>query len=202
MTPSVVVFDLGKIFLDFDYEVAARKIAARGGVSTEKVKESITRSPAIWQFETGTISKEQFFTAVCQVTGFKGTIDEFGRLFGDIFTPIEPMIRLNATLRHQGIPTYIFSNTNEWAIAHVRRGFPFFADFDGYIFSYEHGVMKPDARLYEVVERQTGRRNAEIFYVDDLPENVAAGAARGWQAFLHESPEKTRAAMVKLGLRV
>ena len=40
-----------------------------------------------------------------------------------------------------------------------------------------------------------GRRGADLIYIDDRPENIAAGAARGWRAILHESPEKTRAAI-------
>jgi HAD superfamily hydrolase (TIGR01509 family) len=98
------------------------------------------------------------------------------------------------------LPTYIFSNTNELAIHHIRRNFPFFANFDGYILSYEHGAMKPGAKLYEVVERTSGHRGAEILYLDDRPENVEAGAARGWQAILQENPDKTRAAIAALGL--
>jgi 2-haloacid dehalogenase len=60
--------------------------------------------------------------------------------------------------------------------------------------------MKPDAKFYEVVERETKRRGAEIVYLDDRPENAAAGTARGWHAVLHETPQKTRAALRELGL--
>jgi len=60
--------------------------------------------------------------------------------------------------------------------------------------------MKPDASLYEVVERESARRGAEILYLDDRPENIAAGAARGWQVILQETPEKSRAAVQQLGL--
>jgi 2-haloacid dehalogenase len=60
--------------------------------------------------------------------------------------------------------------------------------------------MKPSAKLYEIVERMSGRKGGEIVYIDDRPENVEAGAARGWQGILHESPEATRAALEKLGL--
>jgi FMN phosphatase YigB (HAD superfamily) len=45
-----------------------------------------------------------------------------------------------------------------------------------------------------------GRRGGEIFYLDDRPENIAAGAARGWRTILHEAPEKTRAALESFGL--
>ena len=77
----------------------------------------------------------------------------FARVFADIFSEIKPMIAMQAALRAHGVPTYIFSNTNGIAVTHIRRNFPFFANFDGYIYSYEHGAMKPDARIYEVVER-------------------------------------------------
>jgi methionine salvage enolase-phosphatase E1 len=89
---------------------------------------------------------------------------------------------------------------NNDAVGHIRRNFPFFANFDGYILSYEHGAMKPNEKLYEVVERASGRRGAEILYLDDRPENIAAGAARGWQVILQESPEKTLAEIDKRGL--
>ena len=69
------------------------------------------------------------------------------------------------------------------------------ANFDGYIFSYEVGAMKPEAKIYEALEKLAGRRGADIVYLDDRAENVAAGAARGWRTILHETPEKTRAAL-------
>ena len=110
------------------------------------------------------------------------------------------MIALHAELRQRGFKTYIFSNTNDLAIEHVRRNFPFFKNFDGYIFSYEVGAMKPQPKIYEAMEAMTGRRGADLIYLDDRAENVAAGAARGWRAILHESPEKTRQALTNLGV--
>ncbi len=58
--------------------------------------------------------------------------------------------------------------------------------------------MKPDAKIYEALEKLAGRRGGDIVYLDDRPENVAAGAARGWRAILHESPEQSRAAVEKV----
>ena len=40
----------------------------------------------------------------------------------------------------------------------------------------------------------------EILYLDDRAENAAAGAARGWQVILQETPEKTRLALERNGL--
>lgn len=197
---KTVVFDLGKVLLDFDYSIAARRIGERGKIAPAEIKHFIDHSPLLFRLERGQMTAQQFFEQVAVAAGFEGSFDEFSNYFADIFSPIQPMVDLQADLRRRGFPTYIFSNTNDLAVGHIRHNFPFFANFDGYILSYEHGVMKPDAGLYEVVERVTRRKGPEILYLDDRPENVEAGAARGWQVILQENPEKTRAAIEQLGL--
>jgi len=200
MKPKVVAFDLGKVLVDFDYSIAARKVAARGNTPLPDLAHYLSHSPSLVRYETGQVTRQQFFEEVRAATGFRGTLQEFGEFFADIFTPIQPMVEIHAALRQRKIPTYIFSNTNDLAADHIRRSFPFFSNFDGYIYSYEVGVMKPDAKIYETLEARTGRHGSDILYLDDRAENIAAGAARGWQIILHESPEKTRAVFVKCGL--
>jgi putative hydrolase of the HAD superfamily len=203
MTNSpAVVFDLGKVLVEFDYGRSARDLAARSRVTPAEIRNLIDHSTLLFRYETGLMTREDFFQTVRAEIGFDGTIDDFGQIFADIFDPIPPMIDLQATLRKRGIPTFIFSNTNDLAVGHIRKKFPFFSNFDGYILSYEHGAMKPTAKLYEVVERETGRRGGDIIYLDDRAENVAAGLARGWQAILHQTSETSVAAVRAAGLDV
>jgi FMN phosphatase YigB (HAD superfamily) len=197
---AVVVFDLGKVLVDFDYNIAIPRIAARSTLPPAEVKRFFLQSHLLVDYESGRLTRRELFEAVCKVINFRGTIEEFGEFFADIFTPIPPMIELHARLRQCGVPAYVFSNTNDLAVEHIRQNFPFFRDFDGYIFSYEVKAMKPDAKIYEALEKLIGRHGADILYIDDRPENVAAGAARGWRTILHETPEKTRATVEKLGL--
>jgi HAD superfamily hydrolase (TIGR01509 family) len=198
--PHIVVFDLGKVLLDFDYSIAAERISARGKCLASEANRFIAQSPLLFRYETGLMTREEFYKEVCAVTGYSGSLQEFGGYFSDIFTPIEAMVRIHAQLRHRGVPSYVFSNTNDLAISHIRGAFPFFGNFDGYILSYEHRAMKPNQKLYEVVERQSGKRGREIVYLDDRPENIETGATRGWHSILHETPEKSRAALRDLGL--
>ena len=198
--PKTIIFDLGKVLVDFDYTIAARQIAERSNLQVDIVTFFTEQTPLLLRYELGQVTTQQFFDATRAACGYRGTLDEFSLSFSDIFTPIEPMLKLHAALREKRFPCYIFSNTNELATRHISRRFPFFSNFDGYILSYEHGAMKPDAKLYEVVEQVTERRGQEVIYFDDRPENVAAGAERGWQAVLHESPDKTEAALNRAGL--
>ena len=196
MSP-IVVFDLGKVLVDFDYSIAARKIAALSSKPIQNLHDFLSNSPLLVQLETGLITSEQFFFEVRKATGFGGNATDFLGYFADIFTPMPEMVELHAGLRKKNIPTYIFSNTNDIAIGHIRHNFPFFGQFDGYILSYEIGAMKPRPKIYEALEAMSGRRGGDIFYIDDRLENVEAGAARGWQIVLHESPDATRIALEK-----
>lgn len=199
-SPKVVVFDLGKVLVDFDYSIAARKVAARSAKPLGDLISLLSTSPLIVQYECGRVTRREFYEQVRDAVGFQGTLEEYGDYFADIFTEMPATIALHAELRRRGVPTYIFSNTNDLAVEHIRKNFPFFQNFDGYIYSCEVGVMKPDAGIYKAMERMCGRRGGDIVYFDDRRENVAAGAARGWNAILHETPEKSRAAVEKVGL--
>jgi len=188
--------------VDYDYGIASRRLLGRTRLTDLELQHLLCTSPLLRQYESGAINTAQFYAGVCAASGYDGGLAEFGAAFADIFTEIEAMTALHAGLRAAGFPTWIFSNTNELAERHIRSRFPFFSHFDGYVLSCEEGAMKPDARIYEVVEGKTGRRGADILYLDDRPENVEAGLARGWRAVLHETPEKTRALVARLGLPI
>jgi FMN phosphatase YigB (HAD superfamily) len=144
------------------------------------------------QYECGFVTRAEFFGAIRDAVAFQGDLAEFSGYFADIFTEIPAMIALHAEIRRRGLSTYIFSNTNDLAVEHIARHFPFFKNFDGYVYSYQIRAIKPDAKIYEAMEALCGRSGSDIIYLDDRSENVAAGAARGWRALLHETPEKTR----------
>lgn len=200
MYQTVLVFDLGKVLVDFDYTIAAKKIAARSAKSPKDLHSFLGSSPVLLEYESGKLTRPQFYEVIRNAIGFLGSLEEFGSYFADIFTEMPGAIALHAELRQRGYKTFILSNTNDLAVEHVRRNFPFFKNFDGYILSYEVGGMKPEPKIYEALEALTGRRGADLVYIDDRPENIDTGLARGWRAVLHESPEKTRRALLAWGL--
>jgi len=170
---------------------AVRGLMKHCSVSESELHAGINQSPLLLQYEAGEMSTADFFTAVKSATSFRGELNDFRNIFGDIFSEIPEMIALNDRLRAGGHRTYIFSNTNELAVNFIRNRFPFFADFDGYILSYEQRCMKPDSRIYEVVEEITRNKGDRIIYIDDREENVVSGAARGWHAIQHQEVRTT-----------
>ena len=200
MAPSVVIFDLGKVLVDFDYTRAGRRIAAKSKTPPDDVRKFIDHSPLLVRYESGQMTTARFYAEVAAGIGFDGTQEEFAEFFADIFIPIPGMVQLHAEVRRKGIPTFILSNTNELAVGHIRRSFPFFANFDGYVLSYQVGAIKPLEKIYAAAEQMTGKSGQELLFIDDLKANIAVAAARGWQVILQETPEKTRAELARLGV--
>ena len=198
--PSVVVFDLGKVLVDFDYSIAVRRFAERSEAGMEQIQRLVD-SPIQNEYESGKITTDEFFEAIRDGAGFSGDRAEFVSIFADIFSPMETMIGFFDRLKSLGFPTCVFSNTNEIAIGHIRERFPFYARFGQYVLSFEEGGMKPDEAIYDVVEQRTGESGAGILYIDDRPENIETGRAKGWQTILQSNEASSvSAAESALGL--
>jgi HAD superfamily hydrolase (TIGR01509 family) len=202
MAPAAVIFDLGKVLLDFDYDIAVGRLARDSDVSPDAIRGLLGAQGLLERYESGRLSSEAFHAALRAGTGYRSGYAAFRAVFADIFSPIDPMVALHGRLRERGVPTYILSNTNEIAIAHIREAYAFFGDFDGYIYSYEQGALKPGEPLYRAAERVAGRSGADLFYVDDRAENVEAALRLGWRAVLHEDPPRTLAAARAAGLPI
>jgi putative hydrolase of the HAD superfamily len=199
LPPRAVIFDLGKVLLDFDYARAAAALALSSTLTAPEIRHHLDQSPLLLSYESGAMTTSGFIAEVSQRIGFSGSIDTFVHSFADIFTEIPAMVALHMEV-HATTPTFIFSNTNEMAVQHVTRAFPFFSRFTGHVLSYEHASMKPEPRIYEIVEKLSGASGSEIVYIDDRLENVEGGRIRGWRTVLHTDPALTRESLRGFGL--
>ncbi len=100
--------------MDFDYTIAVSRIASQSALSPAEVEQFFFHSPLLVDYESGRLTRQEFFEQARQATGFRGTMEEFGGFFADIFTEIPPMIELQAELRRRNIPTYIFPIPMTW----------------------------------------------------------------------------------------
>lgn len=190
-SPHTVVFDLGKVLLDFDYTKVVERLAQAGPAHPAEVRRTLLESSWLLELESGQLDSQSFYQRLRQTLQLNLDYQSFRDAFGDIFTPIPDMIAAQAALRARNIPTFILSNTNEIAVSHIRQRYPFFHQFNGHILSHEIGALKPAAAIYQALETQAGRRGTDLFYLDDLAENLAAAAQRGWQTALHTSPQSS-----------
>ncbi|MEO1000540.1 MAG: HAD-IA family hydrolase [Pseudomonadota bacterium] len=109
-------------------------------------------------------------------------------------------VALLEALRGRGVPVYALSNFGAETFEVARGMYPFLDLFDGRVISAHHRTIKPEARIYEILEEMAGRRGGGLFFTDDRADNIAAAAARGWQTHLFDGPEGLAAALRNAGL--
>lgn len=186
----VVAFDIGKVLLDFDYSILVRKMAPRSRLDVPALEQLLDQSPLLEKYESGQMNCDEFFLAVGQETGYKGTQEEFAALFENIFTPISEVIAMHEQISASGLPTYTLSNTNAMAVRHIQHTYPFWSRFTGHVLSYEHGSLKPEKEIYEAFERVSGFSAGSIAYLDDREENIVVAKERGWEAIQYLNPQQ------------
>lgn len=113
---------------------------------------------------------------------------------------IEGSIALLRALRAKGVPVFALTNFGRHSFEEALPKLDFLNEFDRQYVSGRLGVIKPDPRIYAMVEADCGILPHGLLFVDDKAENIAAAGARGWRTHQFESWQGWAARLVAEGL--
>lgn len=108
--------------------------------------------------------------------------------------------RLLRALKARRVPVYALSNFGVETFEIARAHYPVFSEFDALFVSGHLRMAKPDAPIYERLERETGMAPERLLFTDDRADNIAAARARGWQTHHFTGPEGLAERLVLEGL--
>lgn len=93
------------------------------------------------------------------------------------------------SLKKKGYGIYGLSNWSaETFVPFVRDKYHVLKLLDGYVVSGFEKVKKPDPRLYRILLDRYGLKADECLFIDDSPDNIAAGEALGIRGIVFSSP--------------
>jgi 2-haloacid dehalogenase len=113
---------------------------------------------------------------------------------------IEGSIALLRALRGKGVPVFSLTNFGSHSYAEARPKMDFLSEFDREYVSGRMGVIKPDPRIYEMVEDDCAIPPNRLLFTDDKAENITAAARRGWRTHQFESWQGWAQRLVAEGL--
>lgn len=186
-----IILDFGGILINLDTAATFSAFAITLGEHYAATWHELTARGIFDDFETGAISEEAFLAAFAERPNMTAARAKayWNRMLLDL-----PMHRLAYVqeLRRER-PVYLLSNTN---ITHIdcvesrlreEEGVTAFREtfFDRGYYSYEMGMRKPNADIFEEVLRDQGLEAATTLFVDDNADNVATAAALGMQTIHH-----------------
>lgn len=177
-TITTVIFDLGKVIVDFDHFAICRSLAADSVFSPEQIFEKIFSSSLEQQFDTGRISPETFYEKIGHELSLSISRDRFRDIWNNIFT-LKPGIEVLLQTLARKYMLVCLSNTNEWHFEYCRQQFPVLSLFSAYVLSCRVGACKPDAKIYKTALVTAGAQAHQCLYIDDILEFVQSAASLG-----------------------
>lgn len=179
---KVIVFDLGNVLINFDYNIITNSFnSIKAGLGNKFEKLYYENYHIHEQFEKNEISLEAFTEIMLSWLDNKLTKEDFYKTYSEIFSVNEKMTRLLSKLSQKN-KLFLLSNTN---VIHQKYGwekYEFLNHFDKLFLSHELGARKPEKKIFELVQECTGFAPNEHFFTDDVPEYVAAAQQVGWDA--------------------
>ncbi len=197
------LFDIGKVILDFDFDLGVERIQADcSKVSAPGILPAIADLTS--ELESGRMSTTAYVEEVSERLGYSGPAEDFIRAFEDIFTPNAAMVDLIERLKQNGHQLYLLSNTNGIHVPFFTREYPVFEHFSGAVYSHQAGAMKPEPAIYQTAIEKFNLNPEGTIYIDDLEANVIGGREAGLLG-IHYRPEQHQALLDELrilGVRI
>lgn len=197
-----VIFDLGGVVMNFDFEGAGKMfkklgITSAGGVADISQLSSYKKEVAkfINDFINGFINAEELAALLLPYCAKGVEVSHIRQglktLSGNLPAPrLEMLVKL----RKAGYKVFLLSNINEemWqqTVALIsEQGYTVAECFDATFLSYSMHVAKPAPMIFSRMIAETAIDPAESLYFDDLAENIEAGSAAGLHSVLVKSNE-------------
>lgn len=182
-TADVLLFDLGGVVIDVDFERVFARWAAHAGCDSAHFRERFPHGTGYELHETGEIDADEFFANLrsCFALDIANAqlLDGWNAIF------IGEMPGMSGLLENAArqFPLYAFTNTNRVHELAWSERFPdVLRHFREIFVSSTIGLRKPDAKAYDYVVKAIGVPADRILFFDDNLANISGARARGLQA--------------------
>lgn len=195
---ELVLFDLGGVLADFGGVGPMRELA---GIDTdEEVWRRWLACPWVRAFERGACGADEFAAGLVSEWGLSISPEQFLAGFRSwLAAPLPGAEELVRSVRDR-MPVGCLSNTNQvhWDEAVV--DWPLVDLFDHRFLSFQIGLLKPDADVFQHVAKAVALEPSRVLFLDDNLINVEGARHAGFAAAHVRGVHDARASLVEYGV--
>ena len=200
-SPSALLFDLGGVVIDIDFERVCARWAAHAGCDGRDLRARFAVNRAYELHEVGRISDAEFFASLREALAIDITDDQFLEGWNQIFVGTMPGIDDLLARAARRLPLYAFSNTNPaHEVVWSRQFADTLAHFRKVFVSSTIGLRKPDAQAFQHVVDAIGVPAERILFFDDAQANIEGARACGLQTVHVRARQDVAAALAAIGV--
>ena len=189
-----VIFDLGKVLVDFNFDIFYEKLGYN-----PKDRNLDETSELILLFESGKTKKNDFIQRMRNVYKFDLSNEQFEKIWcEDIFSEIPEMIEFAKKIK-KSYNIFILSNTDEIHFPYIWKKFPSLHFFENnLLLSYELNAVKPETEIYLNALKKFNLNPVECIFIDDRPVNIEVAEKVGLYGIVNENFQKTKQHLEKI----
>ena len=209
--PAFVIFDLGNVLVHIHPEAFLQTL----GIDTPENRRYYQKGviDIVKAYECGEESTDQFLdrlgvlfnapdAAQQHIRGHRRVIsrDDFRRAMLSIIG--QPVVGMEELVRNLGarVPLGLLSNTNPLHFDACMDDLAVLQFIPSHFLSYRLRSLKPETRIFEKSIELLQLDPLEIFYIDDLPENVEAARKVGLNGYLFAGEQELKRRLSDLEL--
>ncbi|MFT5224867.1 MAG: epoxide hydrolase-like predicted phosphatase [Polaribacter sp.] len=189
MTVEALIFDLGNVVIDIDFDRIFKKWSFYSGVPVEEMQAAFRIDAAYEQHERGEIEGVEYHQHLEQTLEMELSYEQFCEGWNDIMVaPIGDTVRLLESLQGR-VPLYALSNANTLHKEYWEKTFHSeLSPFDQVFVSSDMGSRKPEPAIYLLALERINIEPENVIFFDDLAINVEAARVLGMTAVQVQSP--------------
>ncbi len=189
---DTVIFDVGNVLTHFGWKEFIKSFGYSEDIC-KRVGDATIESRYWKEYDRGVMTNDDIVNLFVSLDkGVEKEIRETMECFTGILTPAEHAIPWIEELKSRGLRVLFLSNFSDRAFKECREALGFLDHVDGGIFSYEVKLIKPDPAIYSTLIDKFSLIPENCVFIDDLEDNIAAGAAAGFETILFEEYEQAR----------
>jgi FMN phosphatase YigB (HAD superfamily) len=182
-----ILFDLGRVLVDFDMAECEATLAARSHLDHAELMPVLWDTGWARRYERGEVTAPQFHDFLKREAGLSMEYEEFLECWTEVFDPVPILPDHMLPILADSFPMTLISNTNEAHAEYVRRNYDILRFFRNQVFSYQVGALKPDRKIFDHAIATAGFPPEQMLFIDDRQENIEAGEKLGLHTHRFES---------------
>lgn len=192
---TTLIFDFGGVLINLDMSRCIQRFKNLGVENIDRYLGQYGQSDFFLQYEKGEINTQQFRNEIRKHAENKLTDEQIDDAWGAFLLDI-PQAKIDMLIElRKKFRLLLLSNTNPLHIEisskeeSAKRGKTIHDYFDKCYLSYEMGLAKPQAGIFEAVLKDAGLNPSECLFLDDGPKNIEQAQNLGIQTYLVDTNE-------------
>ena len=196
-----IVFDVGKVLVDFDWQSLFDAL----GFSPEAYEEvaKATVQSELWnEFDRSKMADEEILEGFLEhAPGRRNEVMRFWDNIGSCIRRYDYAFPWIRSLQERGYGVYLLSKYPRRIYSQSIEELAFVEIVDGAVFSYEVQYTKPEREIYEALLRKYGLNPTECVFIDDNRANIVAANELGMATIHFHTKSQAEEELRSLGVQ-